>query len=157
MCALRGRESLEWLFINSLSCVWFLWCSMFRWHWKVLFMCVLIFFFFFLAMGLLAPVWARQTVYGWCAEALRQWGYVCSKRKRVVVVIVLSLMKWLFCAWCDFSLTVGPSNVCLFSKMPRNSISLLETTKNVFSVLLTRYSKIKELSDENKFKHTLLL
>ena len=87
---------------------WFLWCSMFRWHWKVLFMCVLIFFFFFWLWGCCC-LWPTL-------EALRQWG-MYSERKRIVGVIILSLMKWLVCTWCDFLLTMGPSNVCLFTKM----------------------------------------
>ena len=65
-------------------------------------------FFFFPGRGVARPrlgssdyLWLTR----WSSSSM---GYVCSKRKRAVGVIVLSLMKWLFCAWCDFPLTVVP-------------------------------------------------
>ena len=66
-------------------------------------------------------------------------GYMCSKRKRAIGVIVLSLMKRVVaCAiksWalCDFPLTMGPSNVCLFTKMPwKLNFHNLKTPKMCF-------------------------
>ena len=66
-------------------------------------------------------------------------GYMCSKRKRDIGVIVLSLMKRVVAsaikswALCDFPLTMGPSNVCLFTKMPwKLNFHNLKTPKMCF-------------------------